>query len=182
MTGANAGDSLGDATHLSLRECNFFYHPQYLFPGLDVHNGGSTDIAGLGYWTFMHNCEVEAQLQIGSKLFPEMPIRSGAEAFYHLRKTLGSHRPNSTYAVNIPGHSFRSTKFVLAFDCEKQTNVGFSGLNTRSGDLITVKIQNCQHVNRDGTVFKNSYADFMHTTLEYDAIMTITDAGVTVLE
>ena len=114
---ATLGESCGDATHLPLKECNFFYHPQYLYPGANVFlNSGSIELRAKGYWCFMEKCEMEAQLQIGSKLFPEMPIRTGAEAFYHLRKTLGSHRPNSTYAVNIPGHSFRSTKFVLAFD------------------------------------------------------------------
>ena len=35
------------------------------------------------------NDEFEFQLQIGSKLFPEYPVRSHAEAYYQLRKTLG---------------------------------------------------------------------------------------------
>ena len=71
---------------------------------------------------------------------------------------------------------------MLAFDCEKQTNVGFAGINTRSGDLITVKILNLQHVSALPACNANSYAYFMHTSLEYDAILSITDAGVTVLE
>ncbi len=38
-----------------------------------------------------HNSEreFEFQLQIGSKLYPEYPIRSQNEAYYQLKKTLG---------------------------------------------------------------------------------------------
>jgi hypothetical protein len=42
--------------------------------------------------TTTHNADLEIrhlQLQIGSKLFPEYPIKSHAEAFYSLRKALG---------------------------------------------------------------------------------------------
>ncbi|MFM7986780.1 MAG: hypothetical protein ACKPKO_46445, partial [Candidatus Fonsibacter sp.] len=35
--------------------------------------------------------EFEFHMQIGSKLYPEYPIRSHAEAYYQLRKTLGLH-------------------------------------------------------------------------------------------
>jgi len=42
-------------------------------------------------------------------------------------------------AFNILDKEYRSYKFIVAFDCAKQTNVGFSGLNTRAGDLITIK-------------------------------------------
>ena len=59
---------------------------------------------------------------------------------------------------------------------------GFTGYNTRSGDLITVKLRNLQHVQNDGTILANTFADMMHTTLEYDAIMTISDTGVQVME
>ena len=41
------------------------------------------------YNKFNSDGEFEFQLQLGSKLFPEYPIRSRAEAYYQLRKTLG---------------------------------------------------------------------------------------------
>jgi hypothetical protein len=84
---------------------------------------------------------------------------------------------------NILDRECRTSKFILAFDCEKQTNAGFSGLNTRTGDLITIKMLNFKHVdNNNNRTWDKTYPDFQHTTLEYDAIMTITDAGVQVLE
>ena len=42
-----------------------------------------------GIWTHDPNGEFEFQLQIGSKLFPEYPVRSHNEALYQLKKTLG---------------------------------------------------------------------------------------------
>jgi hypothetical protein len=86
------------------------------------------------------------------------------------------------YAINIPDREYRSTHFIVAFDCEKITNAGFSGYNTRAGDLITLKINKLQHINNDGRVVDNTIPEFMRTTLEYDAILTIGEAGVTVLE
>ena len=172
------------ATHLPFREATFFYHPQYLYPSdhnADTMNGQAYE---RGYYVFQWNSEVEMQMQVGAKMFPEIPIRSSAEAYYHLRKSLGSHKPNSSYAVNILDREYRSHKFIVAFDTEKQTNAGFSGLNTRAGDLITIKCNNLHHISNadNGVPMPDTIPEFMHTTLEYDAIINITDAGVTVLE
>jgi len=167
-----------------LKELNFFYHPQWVYqPGNFLNDANPNPTAAEnGGFVFQHNTEVEAQLQIGSKLIPELPIRSSAEAFYQLRKCMGSHQAGSSYAVNVLDREFRSSKFILAFDCERQTNAGFIGLNTRTGDLITVRLANLKHVGNNNAVWDETFPDFQHTTLEYDAIMTITDAGVQILE
>ena len=167
-----------------LKECNFYYHPQWVYqPSLFLNDANPNPVAAEnGGFTFQHNTEVEAQIQIGSKLIPEHPIRSSAEAFYQLRKCMGSHQAGSSYAINILDREYRNNKFILAFDCERQTNAGFSGLNTRTGDLITIKMLNFKHIANNGETWAATYPDFQHTTLEYDAIMTSTDAGVQVLE
>ena len=54
------------------------------------------------------------QLMIGSKMYPEYPIRSHAECFYNLRKSLGVHA-NSLHAVDIKGNNYRNNKFVVWF-------------------------------------------------------------------
>jgi len=84
--------------------------------------------------------------------------------------------------VNVNEPESRSAEFIVAFDCEKQTNAGFSGLNTRTGDLLAVKRIYWQRTNNDGVVVPGTVPDFIHTTLEYDAILSISDQGVTVLE
>ena len=71
-----------------LKEANFFYHPQWVYQPRNFLNDQPMDpvAAENGGFTFQFNTEVEAQIQIGSKLIPELPIRSSAEAYYQLRK------------------------------------------------------------------------------------------------
>ena len=98
-------------------EVDNFYHPM----------GGGYD----------HDKELEFEMQIGSKKFPEYPIRSAAEAFYQLRKALGVHDVNAQ--MDISATAFRSTKYVVAIDTEKVLGSSFSGYNSKSGDLLTLK-------------------------------------------
>jgi hypothetical protein len=63
------------ATSLVHKQFNTFTHPM---SGLDF-NGGIYD----------YTEELQWQLQIGSKMFPEYPVRSIAETFYQLNKALG---------------------------------------------------------------------------------------------
>ena len=172
------------ANHLPLRECNFFYHPQYFYPGDNNNSLFAPEQQAMqaGLYRFLYKTEPEIQIQVGAKLFPEIPMRSSQEAYYQLRKALGSHQPGSAYAFNIPDREYRSFKHIVAFDCEKQANVGFSGLNTRAGDLITIKCMGLQKTLNNGNVVAATVPDFLHTTLEYDAILSISDSGVTVLE
>ena len=53
--------------------------------------------------TFGHNLngEFEYQLQIGSKLYPEYPIRSHNEAFYQLKKAFGV-QASAVHNFDIP--------------------------------------------------------------------------------
>ena len=45
----------------------------------------------MGSATYNKAKELSFEMQIGSKKYPEYPIRSLAEAFYQLRKSLGLH-------------------------------------------------------------------------------------------
>ena len=70
-------------------------------------------------YAYHSNAEIQnLQLIIGSKLFPETGIRSHAECFYNLRKSLGV-QANSLHALDIKGHEYRNHKFVVSFDTEK---------------------------------------------------------------
>ena len=84
--------------------------------------------------------EFEFQLQIGSKLFPEYPIRSHQEAFYQLKKTLGV-QASAAHNFDINATQYRDNRFILGTDCEKILDAGFTGINTRAGDLMTVKFK-----------------------------------------
>ena len=62
--------------------------------------------------------EFQFQMQIGSKLFPEYPIRSHAEAFYQLKKTLGV-QSSTLHNFNTTGQDYRDNRLVIGMDCEK---------------------------------------------------------------
>ena len=124
--------------------------------------------------------EFEYQLQIGSKLFPEYPIRSHNEAYYQLCKTLGV-QSSAVHNFDISAREYRFSKFVLGTDCEKVLDAGFTGINTRAGDLMSVKLKYASK----GTAVDNIYprlADRLHIILHSDQILEIRDSGCQVFD
>ena len=118
--------------------------------------------------------EFEFQLQIGPKLFPEYPVRSHTEAYYNLKKTLGV-QASSVHNFNINPIEFRDYKMILATDCERVLNAGFTGINTRAGDLLTVKLKyNSNDPER--------LADRIHIVFHSDQILEIRDSGCSVFD
>ena len=127
-----------------------------------------------GTLTHAQDGEFEFQLQIGSKLFPEYPVRSHNEAYYNLKKTLGV-QASSVHNFNISPIEFRDYKMILATDCERVLNAGFTGINTRAGDLLTVKLKyNSNDADR--------LADRIHIVLHSDQILEIRDSGCSVFD
>ena len=118
------------------------------------------------------NGEFEAQLQLGSKLYPEYPIRSHAEAYYQLRKALGI-QSSKLHSFDIDTHDYRSWKFVCAIDMEKVLEAGFTGVNSKGGDILNVSF-----THKD--ILPANYAVGVHVILHADCIMEIKDSGVDV--
>ena len=141
----------------SRKEVNYFFHP-------------------MGSSSYNHSEELQFQMQIGSKLIPEYPIRSLAEAFYHLRKTLGINSTNAQ--MNMVQRYYRDRKFVLALQCEKMSGASFTGINTRAGDLLTLRMKAAN----GNSIPMSSDTHKMHYCLNYDAVLNINDTGVTILE
>ena len=130
----------------------------------------------MGRTNYDHTKQLEFQMQLGSKLFPEYPIRSLAEAFYNLRKTLGNNSTNAQ--MNMVQRYYRDHKFVVGIDAEKLTGASFTGYNSKAGDLMTLKMKGA-----NGTVtLENNATHKLFYVLNYDAIMQISDVGVSVLE
>ena len=134
--------------------------------------------------------EFEFQLQIGSKLFPEYPIRSHQEAYYQLKKTLGV-QASSVHNFDISAVQYRDHRFILGTDCEKVLDAGFTGINTRAGDLMTVKLKyNSRGVPADParTAAENIWlascrlADRIHIVLHSDQILEIRSSGCQVFD
>ena len=133
-----------------------------------------------GVNTFNLDGEFEFHMQIGSKLYPEYPIRSHQEAYYQLRKTLG-HQSSTVHNFTIKPFEYKSTKFVIGIDTEKVLEAGFTGLNTRSGDLLTVKFKYNKPA-AGGNIDARRVASLMHIVLHSDHILEIHDTCVRVFD
>ena len=125
--------------------------------------------------------EFEFQLQIGSKLFPEYPVRSHNEAYYQLKKSLGV-QASALHNFDISALEFRDNNFILATDTEKVLDAGFTGINTRAGDLMSVnlKFNSPGGLSAGGTY--NRLADRIHIVLHSDQILEIRDSGCQVFD
>ena len=106
------------------------------------------------------------QLQIGSKLFPEYPIKTHAECFYSLRKALGV-QANNLHSIDIDGNEYRNNKFIVGVDTEKLLGLSFTGMNTRN-NLMTVHLK---------TQIEDYKADRMHIILLAEQILELGDTG-----
>ena len=111
------------------------------------------------------------QLQIGSKLYPEYPIKSHAECFYSLRKALGV-QANNLHNIDIDGNEYRNDKFILGIDTEKLLGLSFTGMNTRN-NLMTVHLK---------TQTGDYKADRMHIVLLAEQILELGDSGSMVFD
>ena len=111
------------------------------------------------------------QLQIGSKLYPEYPIRSHAECFYNLRKSLGV-QANGLHGLNIVPHEYRFNKFVVGFDTEKMLGLSFTGANTKNS-LMTIRLK---------TLDGEYQATRMHIVLVAQQVLEVSDTGITIFD
>ena len=139
------------------KEVNDFWHPMAVASG-----------------AYDYDKELNFELQIGSKKYPEYPIRSVAEAYSQLRKALGIHSNNAQ--MDIAATEYCSSKFVFAIDLEKVLQSSFSGFNSRAGDLLTLKLNKNNDAALAGTTTK------LHYVLVYDVLMNIGFSGIDVLD
>ena len=117
--------------------------------------------------------EMEIQLQIGSKLYPEYPVRSVAEAFYQLRKCMGTETSNF-HSLDIKPFDYRTHKFIAAFDTEKNLGSAFTGINLKQGSLMTLKMRS--------TCASAYMPDSIYIVLHFDSIVSIRDTGIEIFE
>ena len=119
--------------------------------------------------------EFQFQLQLGNKLYPEYPIRSHAEGYYQLRKSLGV-QSNHLHSFDIKSNEYRNNKFILGIDYEKILNSGFTGANTRIGDIMNIRFDH------SSALPEANRADLLYVVLQSDCILEITGSGVNVLD
>jgi hypothetical protein len=131
----------GLAQHGHVIDANYFLPKRYFARGY-----GSTN-------------ELWYQIQLGSKLYPEYMVKSNAEAWYHLSKTL-----------EIKSDAYYNHEFVIGQCLEKVEGASFSGINTKMGDLLTIRLWN-QAPNAADRPNK------LFVFMVGDAILNISDTG-----
>ena len=150
-----------DATGIVHKEWNYFYHPMITLTQSPFFDPGF---------------ELEYQIQLGAKLYPEYPVRSLSEAFAQLRKTVGLNYGH--HAVDITPMQYRHDKFIVAVDMEKISEMGFTGENTMNGQLLVIKVS---ALNKS-TLGSDKMPTQMNIYLNSDQIMEVKDVGVTVFD
>ena len=144
------------ATAVVLKDWNHFYSPME------------------GKSVFDSSGEIEAQLSLGSKLYPEYPVRSHSESYYQLKKALGIQSSN-LHSFDITGSQYRKDRFVMGFDMEKVREMSWSGQHTRSGDILNVRFDHKSSTAAD-------WATTMHIVLQSENAIMISDSGVRVAD
>ena len=141
---AVTGTRVADGLTCVLNDFNSFMHPMIMNSQL-----GGVAGAGTAYATYDSSREIEWQIQIANKMFPEYPCRSQAQSFYELRKALGI-ASSPFHSISITPRQYINDHFICAVDTEKIIEAGFTGLNSKAGDLMSIRIKKrrCYHYSR----------------------------------
>ena len=108
-------------------------------------------------------------IQCGSDRYPQFSVDSHQECFYRLR--LARQISQGTDSLSISPHDYRFEKCIGALNLEKAPGQSsHSGINTRSGSQLTLNLKN------------TGIATTCHVVLVYDQVVSISAAGVDVLD
>ena len=117
---------------------NYFYNPQINSFIWDNGAVANPQDQGKGFQDYGRN--LCWQIQLGSKNYPEFEAQSLSETFYYLRRAIHYMNPDQD-ALSFSYRQYRENKFIIVLSFEKMSDVNFTGVNTKMGSLITMKIK-----------------------------------------
>ena len=85
--------------------------------------------------------KLESFATIGSKRYPEFPVKGITGHFWKLTQALGIAK-SIAHSVNTDVDSYAADSFVLGIDFEKCPMVASSGVNTQGGAEIRLSLKN----------------------------------------
>ena len=153
-----AGDPSTGYEYCDKEFCRF-YHPHQNHEPLDAA-------------VYDKNEDLEFQIQLGSKLYPEYPCKSITQFFYHLRKALSLPMFHQ-HSMNISFKQYRDRQFIFAFSFEKVPDSCNTGINTRAGQQLLLRVKPA------GTTIP---ATEMPDTMLSEQILEIKDLGLNVFD
>ena len=113
--------------------------------------------------------ELEFQIQLGGKLYPEYPCRSVNECFSILKETLNLPE-RYQHSLGIKFDEYIRNKFIFGMDFEKVPDVDWTGINTKAGQILIVKV-------KGGSGITKNIANSMFSTLVTQVVLEIRDVG-----
>ena len=126
--------------------------------------------------SYSSSYELQWQISIGSLVFPVYPSRSLSETFYRLKGALGI-LPSAFHAIDINYLEYRDTHFIIGVDLEKiGGDAAYSGLNTKAGDLVSVKTI------WDNLIPSNILPLKMYVVMTADYLLEIKDSGCQIFD
>ena len=162
VTFYKAGDPSSGYEYADKEFCRF-YHPHQAHNPLDE---GSYD----------KNKDLEFQIQLGSKLYPEYPCNSTTQCFYHLRKALNLPMFHQ-HSMNTNFKQYRDRQFIFAFSFEKVPDSSCTGINTRAGQQLLLRVKPA-----GATIPANAMPDTLYVTLLSEQILEVRDLGLKVFD
>ena len=120
--------------------------------------------------------DLELQIQLGSKLYPEYPCNSITQCFCHLRKALNLPMFHQ-HSMNINFDQYRDRQFIFAFSFERVPDSSYTGVNTRAGQQMLIRIKPA-----GATIPANEMPDQLYATLLSEQVLEIQDLGLKVYD
>ncbi len=124
--GNTAATTAFRTNNVFLKDFNTFYHPMSI---------ATAEVNAAAYDSTL---EVEYEISIGSKKFPEYNIRSQAEAYSQLEKTIKDIYLNDYNSMSIRPKEYISDKHIVGINTTKVWSTLGSGISTRNGDLLRI--------------------------------------------
>ena len=140
-----------------------FYHP---------HQSHDSAVEGI----YDVNKDLEFQIQLGSKLFPEYPCNSLTQCFYLLRKALNLPVFHQ-HSVSIDFKQYRDRQFIFGFSFERLIDSSYTGINTRAGQQMLLRVKNA-----GASIPVDDMPDELFVTLLSEQILEIRDLGLKVFD
>ena len=153
----NLAQSAAASKTLIKKPWNSFFHP-------------------MGMGNYNHLYELQIQMLVGNKTFPVFPMRSGAEQYYQLKKSLGIHG-SAFHSISVDTLAkYMNDHYIVGIDTEKVLGASFSGINCRQ-DLITIQAKGA-----NSTLPDVRNPDQIYVILQPDYVVEIRESGVLVID
>ena len=128
-------------------------------------------------WKYDHERELQINLQLGSKIYPEYPCNNIAECFYRLKLAMNLPEHHQ-HALSIKFQNYITNKFIFCQDFEKIQDAEWSGVNSKAGQVLMVNVK----AMNEAKIEDANIATTMYTLLKAQQILEIRDVGCTVYD